>query len=753
MLIKAQIEMRAQEWSEAKQTLESAFNLPGVKDGAPQKQSAAQRKYNLPFGLQERAKIFLSLVEVYGALKEFDTAKKTLQRAIAEFSGTSEEVKVILAQSDLNLKMGDIQKSLNMLKKVESTQADFIEAKKKMAEIYNNELKDRKGYTRCYMEIIDVDPSPQNYKMVGNALMDIQEPEEAIRFYEKAREQKEDSALVREVGKALVMTHDYNKAIRYYENALREDPKLLDLRTDLAELYIKLKGFEDAKRILIEALKYLKHFDPNDLEFKAKNVHYYMLMAKVFLEEDVQSGYWQGKDNQDAKQALREARNMQMEVIDKCREISTDRLDEERAIAAEINFKLGKYFEEREANVQSAMEAYNDCLNKCDSHIEALIAIARISQAKGNTEECVQYCQRLLKIDPSNEELQSMMANIMLNKEEADGAIDAYRKLLEQKPDNFKALSQFITLMKRAGRLKDIPKFLETAEKACARSTDAGLAYCRGLYHRYTNEPQKALKELNTARFDNQYGKDAHVKMIEIYLNPHNELIWSCQNTENVYTPTNENIMAAEQLIKDLHERSYDTSFLECYTMIHTKQKNLVERALTNLTEKQQVNKEYVPGLVGMALAKFILKKQSDARNYLKMLQKKPYQSEFADEFENAWLLLADFFISNNKFDMAEELLRKILKVNKSMVKAEEYMGIIKEKEQAYVEAASHYEKAWEMSQKRNAGVGYRLAFNYLKAKRYVESIVVCKDLLKTYPEYPKIQKDILEKAQLHLRT
>ena len=35
MLIKAQIEMRAQEWSEAKQTLESAFNLPGVKDGAP----------------------------------------------------------------------------------------------------------------------------------------------------------------------------------------------------------------------------------------------------------------------------------------------------------------------------------------------------------------------------------------------------------------------------------------------------------------------------------------------------------------------------------------------------------------------------------------------------------------------------------------------------------------------------------------------------------------------------------------------
>jgi hypothetical protein len=29
------------------------------------------------------------------------------------------------------------------------------------------------------------------------------------------------------------------------------------------------------------------------------------------------------------------------------------------------------------------------------------------------------------------------------------------------------------------------------------------------------------------------------------------------------------------------------------------------------------------------------------------------------------------------------------------MVKAEEYMGLIKEKERIYVDAADHYEKAW----------------------------------------------------------
>jgi hypothetical protein len=40
------------------------------------------------------------------------------------------------------------------------------------------------------------------------------------------------------------MTHDYNRAVKYYETRLAEDPKLLDLRTDLANLYWRLKVFD-----------------------------------------------------------------------------------------------------------------------------------------------------------------------------------------------------------------------------------------------------------------------------------------------------------------------------------------------------------------------------------------------------------------------------------------------------------------------------------------------------------------------------
>jgi tetratricopeptide repeat protein 21B len=69
-----------------------------------------------------------------------------------------------------------------------------------------------------------------------------------------------DLVLVREVGRALVMTHDYNRAIRYYENSISEDPKLFELRNDLAELYIRLKAYDDSKRVLIDALKSIKDF-------------------------------------------------------------------------------------------------------------------------------------------------------------------------------------------------------------------------------------------------------------------------------------------------------------------------------------------------------------------------------------------------------------------------------------------------------------------------------------------------------------
>lgn len=75
------------------------------------------------------------------------------------------------------------------------------------------------------------------------------------------------------------------------------------------------------------------------------------------------------------------------------------------------------------------------------------------------------------------------------------------------------------------------------------------------------------------------------------------------------------------------------------------------------------------------------------------------------------------------------------------------------EKEQSYRDAAEHYESAWKMENELNPTIGFRLAFNYMKAKRYVEAIDVCHKVLRAHPEYPKIRKDILDRSRVLLRS
>ncbi len=49
--------------------------------------------------------------------------------------------------------------------------------------------------------------------------------------------------------------------------------------------------------------------------------------------------------------------------------------------------------------------------------------------------------------------------------------------------DHYDALVRLVDLMRRAGKLDEVPKFFELAENASARTTlDAGFNYCKGLY-------------------------------------------------------------------------------------------------------------------------------------------------------------------------------------------------------------------------------------------------------------------------------
>jgi tetratricopeptide repeat protein 21B len=115
--------------------------------------------------------------------------------------------------------------------------------------------------------------------------------------------------------------------------------------------------------------------------------------------------------------------------------------------------------------------------------------------------------------------------------------------------------------------------------------------------------------------------------------------------------------------------------------------------------------------------------------------------------------MLADMYIQAGKLDMAQQLCKQCLSNNESCAKAWELLGFTFEKDNAFKDAADHYENAWKYTNQASPAIGYKLAFNYLKAKRYIEAIHVCHKVLGVYKDYPKIRKDILDKARACLRV
>lgn len=202
-------------------------------------------------------------------------------------------------------------------------------------------------------------------------------------------------------------------------------------------------------------------------------------------------------------------------------------------------------------------------------------------------------------------------------------------------------------------------------------------------------------------------------------------------------------------------EESQHCNLLNNFLMIATKEKSNVEQALEELISvaSRDSEQDNIGTSLAIATAYTLLKQGQRAKNQLKRVVKRSWTFEDAEYLEHCWLLLADSYMQASKYDLAADLLKRVLQYNKSSSKAHEYLGHISEKEQRYKEAATYLEKSWKYGGRNNPIVGYRLAFNLMKCKKFADAIDVCQSVLKSHPDYPKMKKDILDKCLNNLRT
>jgi tetratricopeptide repeat protein 21B len=219
----------------------------------------------------------------------------------------------LLANALIAVESGDIKKAMSILKGVKSESPYFVESRKMLAEIHLNNLKNRKGYAKCYYEIIEAVPTFENFKIYGDGLIKINEPEEAAIAYEKAYQERNDhEGIIRDLGRAYALAHDYEKATKFYEDNI-EKLNRPDLILDLAKLCIQLRRYDRAEQLLTSEV-FAEENGPTDR--LKQNVEANLQLYKLYIKKQ---GPYDLSMNEKARKYIKTAAQLQKIVIEKIR--------------------------------------------------------------------------------------------------------------------------------------------------------------------------------------------------------------------------------------------------------------------------------------------------------------------------------------------------------------------------------------------------------------------------------------------------
>uniref|UniRef100_A0A915PRR2 Tetratricopeptide repeat protein 21B n=1 Tax=Setaria digitata TaxID=48799 RepID=A0A915PRR2_9BILA len=746
-LIRAKIQKNSKQIAASIQTLQKAIQLPLFKA------EESKKREKLEVVDTDRIAIYLELMDSYQQLGQLAEANEVMKDAQKRWCGKAEQQQFILMEANLKLQRKDINGALEVLASVSPTDANYQTARIKMAEIYLNEKKDKRKFAVCFKQLVQNNPSSVAYVLLGDAYMNIQEPALAIEVYETAlKSNPKDDVLAEKIGQAYVQCHLYTKAVSYYEAALKSGRKPV-MRMRLAELLFQLEHYEKCEKVLRQALD--ADQNPIDIARMSDHVSYWSLLSKLHFEK----GNWK-----EAFAALERAREIQLCIVGKPpSEVAN--LIEEKKLAAKINCQLAElHWNRRDAN--KAIDLYQEAIFLNNTDIKTMTALANLYLSLGKLDACNTQCQLILNIDRNNDDATLMMADLLYQSNEADKAIVHFTQLLNRSPNQYHALARCIELSWRRGNMEQGEKYLRNALNSNPRATlDAGFNYCKGLHEWYTGDPNAALQAFNRARRDLEWSERATYNMIEICLNLNNEIIGGeVLGCSQECDPRNENdremgTKTAEGFLKELrHKPRLDHKYrlMESFIMLMSTNRGSVQQALTNflgMTETKDSEVISVGALFGSARAYLILKQVPKAKAQLKRVLGYTWTLEDADYLEKCWLLLVDLYINQGKNDQASTILRTVLQHNASSTKAFEYTGYLCEREQKWIDAAANYNEAWRLSKHRNPSIGYKLAYNYLKCRKLFECIEVCHRVLELYPNYPRIKREIMDKARAAIRT
>lgn len=722
MMIKGQIEFEMGSKEEGLKTLKKAYELPGVQVPEEKKTTATNRFMTIiEFNDNIRAQIFVYYAKALAADGQSSLAKEVMEAAIMEFAGTEEEPVVLMGNADIQIIAGDLKKALGILNSVEPNAKGYMEARKKLAGIYLNEMKQRRQYAKCYQDLAQAFPTFENIKLYGDALMKILEPEDAIRVYNQALELDEGNiSLIREIGKAMAVTHRYQRALDYYEEKTSEFKDDHELKLDYIQLLTKSNLIDKAEQMLDinDVDEELEDNSFQNVKRRVRELELLALITKKKLEEDPLSETL-FDELVDVKESVI---NVQFLAIERAK-AEGGSPEQEKFIYAQHCEDLAELMMRTAPRYEDAVSYYQEAIKYNPNKSELILELAQIDYLQGNYDDAEAKAGRVLKADQGNPRALKLLGECLLVKGELEKGIAGFTKIYKRDNNNFIALGEMLIFNRYAGNLLAASNILKKVEARLGKTNDPGLSYCRGLMFYFRRNPNAALEQFNRARRNRVYEQLSLRYMVDIYLNPGQELIFKIKDMNSLVCDQGQ-INSLFSLIDKISDKFYffEKAVLEVYMgiMIGEGTDEMESRLLGILGQ----DGGHVPALICLTLFRILHRKKVDKES-LRKLSKVKFNPRWGDQCERGWIQVADYLINGKKPDMAERELKKTLKHNKSCWKAWEIIGELKEKEKNFQVAQNYYSQAWTVTEKQNCEIGYRLANLSFKAEDWVKSIAI----------------------------
>ena len=723
------------------------------------------------FKLRKNDKLELMKINIDILLKlgKTEDAQAYMNKLVIEFQDLGDEL--LMLHSDLALKTDDIKKAVNLLRKIgDKDEKLFKKSRIKLSQIYISKIMDRRLYAYCYNEILEKFPTFENYKLAANAMMEINDPDNAVDYFKAALNSKSDMEVMRDLGKALVKTHDYKEAIAYYMEATRIDERAINNQTVLhywemcddfiALMYLlsqnnntveekKNKLTALKKQIEDNITKLLNHFKKYD-DYRLKDIYAKIkfVLAKVIKEIYIEDN--NAFNKVEIFKCLEDTLKFEKDALNRMKELKNeDMIKKARELLSDIWYNIGDYYEKFDIKLDFCEKAYVESVNNNQSNIPALYSLSNLYMKKANYNEAQRYIDMLLHEDESNEDALALLISVLNAKKSNESSITYLETTIAKQPNAYHLIELYIEILRRSGTLSNAKEILYKSERTLKYTYTPGLYYCKGLFYKYMGETNKALIEFSKAKTDEDYGIKCIEQMLEIYINPDSDVLlidldipWNAANDKGTLINYNTEMLnkdAINFLLRELKTRRDDemTKVYETYVAIISKDEAKMNEKANVLQDVLNKNKDNLSAWIALIMLNLVMKKISEVKNNLKIMDKITLNIKFYTDYERGFLILAYLMMMTDNLKKAEEYLRKVLVLNVAQIKAYEFLAMIKDKQKKYEESCAYYEKAWDYSNKNNANIGYKLAISFINSRQHVKALNICNEIKRKFPQYP----------------